>query len=275
MALQQDLSDPVVMKARMRASIAQSEALMAGVRARRRPESPSRRTPNKSKRVNVADMIEQQMQKDNHVIWGFVIYRTTYTNQSDWDEFMVRLRAILEDDFDYCNGRDILGKFALTVMDNKEQFDGASSHDVRRHFQRWTVDNYKIEQPQSQVTGEEALSTGHYSRYCFAVQVDTESLRSIIYEESTPLRPWVKVVKKAWTQDPEREADSEDDDGNENEDEDDAASEPDEPIEGVKQYDVGWVKVPFSGVMTEWYEYSAERNEWARTYERPPKMRDT
>ena len=61
-------------------------------------------------------MIEHQMQNDGHRTWGYVIYRTTYSSEDDWAEFLRRLRLHVEDTFDYYNGQDILEPFTLTVF---------------------------------------------------------------------------------------------------------------------------------------------------------------
>ena len=76
-------------------------------RPRRRPTSPSLRQPEFSRYFNHADLIERQLQEDNHRTWGFVIYRTMYNSDEDWAEFLKRLRFRMEENFDIFNGRDI------------------------------------------------------------------------------------------------------------------------------------------------------------------------
>lgn len=58
------------------------DAMMRRVQ-NRRPQSPSRFQPNRSWRDHSGDRIERQMQAENHQLWGFVIYRTTYESQAD------------------------------------------------------------------------------------------------------------------------------------------------------------------------------------------------
>ena len=76
---------------------------------------------------NAADLIERQLQHDGHRAWGFVVYRTIYDNDVDWTEFLRRLRFQMEDKFNCFNGRDILEKFTLTVLEDRSLFDGAST----------------------------------------------------------------------------------------------------------------------------------------------------
>ena len=62
-----------------------------------KPQSPSRRQPDTEWYFNEADMIERQMQADGHRIWGYVIYRTSYSSEDDWTDFRRRLRYHVED----------------------------------------------------------------------------------------------------------------------------------------------------------------------------------
>ena len=48
----------------------------------------------------MADRIERQLQEDGHQSWGFVIYRTTYGDEADWEEFLRRLRVRMREAFE-------------------------------------------------------------------------------------------------------------------------------------------------------------------------------
>lgn len=236
-------------------------------RIRARIKSPSPRNPNMSWESNDADLIERQLQDDRHRSWGFVIYRTTYTSDDDWAEFLRRLCFRMEAKFDRYNGRDILEKFALTVFEDRSLFDGASTDTIRRHFQQWSVSTYRTEQ---RLEGSEAGSGGGSSfrgigrspRYLFAIQVDAEALHSVVHDAPAP--PWidvttngcVKLIDKSWYLGrSERML---------------AGADPFEPIEGVTEEDVGWAKVPYQDVMTEWYTKCRSANNWGLNYRRPP-----
>lgn len=92
-----------------------AEAKLAALeewRAKRKPpREPSRRRPEKNWYTNAADLIERQMQVSGYAVWGYVIYRTTYASDADWEEFLRRLRFQMEWTLDRCNGRDILDLF--------------------------------------------------------------------------------------------------------------------------------------------------------------------
>ena len=79
-------------------------------------------------------MIERQMQKDGHRTWGYVIYRTTYSSDDDWAEFLRHLHFHMENVFDIYNDQDILEQFTLTAFSDSSLFDGADTPMIRAHF---------------------------------------------------------------------------------------------------------------------------------------------
>ena len=228
--------------------------------ARRQVDDPSPRRPDIMTRSNYADEIERQLQEDGHHTWGFVIYRTCYNNNTheDWAEFLKRLRWRMEWTFDRYNGRDILDLFTLTVTDDRE-LDGASTATVREHFRQWCITAPQSEQQQS-TTGGSEIRPGQSPRYRFAIQVDAASLKSVVYDApAPPVRDasksgWVKLIDASWQ----------------------AVLPPEtlqdfyEPIEGVVQDDVGWMKIPYQRVMSEYYVLGRDRNFWPIYYRRPP-----
>lgn len=224
----------------------------------------SKRTPESSWRYNIADRTDRQMQQDDHQLWGFVIYRTTYNNDTEWAEALSRLRHDYEEAFHMDNGDDILGQLRLTVMDDKQKFNGATADDIRHHFQTWALESYKHEQSQERDERQQLAGLNRSPRYNFAVQIDGDSLHSIIHD--TPETPdwdidhkgWVKVIKRSWSLESEEELDDHETQY--------------EPLEGFTVWDVGWVRIPVVSVMTEWYVQSYELNNWPTYYRRPPQV---
>ena len=226
--------------------------------ARRQVLDPSPRRPDISTRNNDADEIERQLQEDGHRTWGYVIYRTCYktTTDEDWAEFLKRLRWQMERKFDYFNGRDILDLFTLTVIDDRE-LDGADTATIREHFRQWC-----ITAPQSeQSTGDGSeIRAGQSPRYRYAIQADFESLQSVVFDASAPpaldisKKGWVKLITASWRAvlPPE------------------TLQEYFEPLEGVVQNDVGWMKIPYQQVMTQYYAEACDLNFWPISYRRPP-----
>jgi len=219
--------------------------------------SLSLRTPDASRYFNDADQIEQQLQEDAHRTWGFVIYRTTYGNDEDWAEFLKRLRLRMEKAFDIFNGQNILDLFTLTVIGDREHLDGASTAAIRERFRQWCTTAPQSEQQHGAVGAERRLMRS--PRYRYAIQVDATSLHSIVYDAPAPPEPdttkqsWVKPIEASWQPiSSERLLDSF------------------EPIEGVTEKDVGWMKVPYQRVMNEYYVRGRDLTWWATSYRRPP-----
>lgn len=229
-----------------------------------RIQNPSSRNPNLSWESNTADLIERQLQEDGHQTWGFVIYRTTYASDAEWAEFLRRLRFQMDDTFEYIGGRDILDKFVLKIFEDQGLFDNVSTDTIRRHFQQWSSAAYRTEQQHPEhdrSSSSSRVQLGRSPRYHFAVQVDAEALHSIVHDAPAPpeldvtKKGWVKLIDKSWylgrSEGRER---------------------PLEPIEGVTEPDVGWVKVAYQNVMTDWYTMCRSANNWGLNYRRPPQV---
>lgn len=246
----------------------------AVARKRQRPNSPSLRTPHRSWRRNPADKIEHQMHETCYDFWGFAIYRTTYESDDDWSEFLRKLEAQMTRTFDRCNGRDILNAFRWTIFSDRDLYDGADTATIRAHFRHWSEQAAQQErspQPLRDPTWEKdapSRRTGVSARYQFCIQVDEESLSSIVHEVPNPPRAdasttgWVKLINKYWIpiqDDPQRRPGW-------------GRGNTYEPIEGVTERDVGWVKVPYRDVMLEYYYGEEGLNQWRSDYRRPPEV---
>jgi hypothetical protein len=226
-------------------------------RPRRRVASPSPRTPDTSRHFNHADLIEQQLQEDGHRTWGFVIYRATYGNDEDWAEFLKRLRFRMEEVFDIYNGRDILELMTLTVIEDREHLDGASTATIRERFRQWCTTAPQSEQQQGDAASE--IGPKFSPRYRYAIQVDAASLHSVVYDAPAPpaldltKKGWVKLIDSWW-----QPISSE------------LIRDSFEPIEGVTQKNVGWMKVPYQHAMDEYYVLGRNLNCFVTSYRRPP-----
>lgn len=210
-------------------------------------------------------MIERQMLADGHRTWGHVVYRTTYSSDDDWAEFLRRLRYHVEDTFKYYNGQDIFELFTLTVFSNPTLFDGADTPTIRAHFRQWAESAFRTEQQPEDDSGLKDLRMGHSPRYQFCVQVDAAALHSVLHDAPAPpaidltAKGWVKLISKSWIPI-----------------EEDPRARPNqnvyEPIEGVTERDFGWMKVPYYCVMTEYYTGNEGLNGSRTEYCRPPKV---
>jgi hypothetical protein len=227
-------------------------------------QAPSLRTPNLSWGLNTADQLESCLKDDGHQTWGFVIYRSTYNSDADWAAFLQRLRVEMEDTFDFYNGRDILEKFSLTVFEDRSLFDGASTNAIRQHFLQWSATAYRTEQqPDQGSLTPIRVSIGRSPRYRYAIQVDAESLHSIVHESPPPVisamaKDWVKLIDKSWYLGRSEESSN--------------MLYPLEPVEGVTEPDVGWMRVKPLEAMTSMYVSFRYSGTWGDWYRRPPKI---
>jgi hypothetical protein len=89
-------------------------------------------------RGNQADNLERLLDKDGFKTWGFVIFRCTYQNDSDWEKFMARFLRPVPKFLEYYNGLDLLDKFAPTVLEDRS-FEGATVAVLRDHFNQWAT----------------------------------------------------------------------------------------------------------------------------------------
>ena len=201
-------------------------------------------TPN-----NDADQIEKWLREDGHRVWGFVIYRSTYQSNADWDEFMRRLLADITESL---GDADLLDNLALTVFDDPKKFDGATTAVVRDHFKQWAATAEQEEQGPE--FDPEQIKIPGSQRYRYCIQITQEMLESVLADGNEKM-PVVRIIRGDWKEYSPYE------DGFRFEDEGEA-------IEGCTLEDVGWINVPFEDVMLVTWCYL--RDYWYIEYRRPP-----
>ncbi|OJI98294.1 hypothetical protein ASPVEDRAFT_25186 [Aspergillus versicolor CBS 583.65] len=203
------------------------------------------RTPRLSTTHNTADQIERLMQTDGFRKWGFVIYRCTYANDSDWDAFMARIYGAVKEYLEYSNGMDILDSFAPTVVQDWAAFEGATTAVVREHFvNTWVLGVFPEENPDLDIDIPRNAESG---RYRFFIMVDEESLRPVLeVEEDSINHPgFVRLVQADWGSKRSNIVDEE-------KEEEEFAPVPGwdecEPLEGCVLQDVGWMNILYDHV---------------------------
>ncbi|KAF2222656.1 hypothetical protein BDZ85DRAFT_313690 [Elsinoe ampelina] len=142
---------------------------------------------------------------------------------------------------------------------DKEKFDGATREGLRAHFAERAEGAYGREQPRATDTWK--LTSA--ARYRYFLQVDEEAVVEFIAED--PTYPdlnhdggsHVKLIKVEW--EPDVEADPEE-----------IAYE---VIDGLSQYDVGWMEIGSPQIGIDLYEpLSGPEDAWSLEYLRPPGM---
>jgi hypothetical protein len=122
---------------------------------------------------------------------------------------------------------DVLEMFTLTVVEDAEQLDGASTATIRQWFREWRETAPQLEQQAGDEDSRE-IRAGFSPRYRYAIQVDVDALRSVVHDAPAPptvdvtKQGWVKLIDASW----EPRADE-------------RLPDTFEPIEGVTEKDVG------------------------------------
>ncbi|KAJ5876172.1 uncharacterized protein N7529_001756 [Penicillium soppii] len=216
----------------------------------------SKRTPGYLVNFNEADLIERNMRDDGFWYWGIVIYRTTYTSESDWEEFLRRFLGQVRETLEYYEGLDMWDSFRPTVMDDKSRFDGATPAQIRDAFKEWAMTACETEQG---VTYERA-EWAYGARYRLCIIANEEAVQSVLEIPEKQLNElnttgFVVMINRRWV--PELVEWEEDDDGY-------------EPLYGCTQQDVGWMKVHYDRAQIVASTTMRNGSDWGLEYRRPP-----
>ena len=84
--------------------------------------------------------IARYMWEGGHRSWGLVIYRCTYQSDEDWNIFMNKLRSNTKTMLGYGNGLELMNSLEMTIFDDRENLENASTTEVRRRFNDWAID---------------------------------------------------------------------------------------------------------------------------------------
>lgn len=84
-----------------------------------------------------ASLVKESLARSKHDKWGWVIYRTTYSNDPAWTKFK---HMITQQSAHYLRDSDspeIFDSLEWTFMDDGATFNGASPEFLRTHFRNW------------------------------------------------------------------------------------------------------------------------------------------
>lgn len=211
----------------------------------------SSRTPNTLARDNVADVIEQQMQRDSHSVWGLVIYRCDYGSELRWSHCLSRIRGQIHETLHQDNGTDLLDSLRITVMSDKDVYAGLNPTEIRSHFGRWREQAIPEEQKHP------ATDADYFApRYAYCLQVDAGSLYSITDRAKFAgdvggEQGYVNVISAI--------------EGHQ------TGARPEYYTElGDDNFDTGWMKVPYQGVIEFAWYWVGDVNAWYTEYRPPP-----
>ncbi|KAF2997980.1 hypothetical protein E8E13_006661 [Curvularia kusanoi] len=75
--------------------------------------------------------------------WGFVIYRCTYSCDSEWDKYMAVLNAHVRAQLEPEELSDCFDRINWNVQEGPK-YDGMDDHEVRVEFQKWIASGEEV-----------------------------------------------------------------------------------------------------------------------------------
>ncbi|OCK76954.1 hypothetical protein K432DRAFT_251937, partial [Lepidopterella palustris CBS 459.81] len=209
--------------------------------------------------------IRASMQRQSHRKWGFIIYHCTYASDSAWTRFMALLNQRARESLEEEDALDLLATLDLSARDDRVLFDGADKSSVRDHFNAWLTSE------EAAAAAEQADAWGRPRGvlYAFPIHVDTAALESVVGESvDRPEEGYVNLINSYWAMpDPE----TYDFEGNGKvRGEDDPTDEGEEPVEGCRLWDVGWMKADIFDLVPGKYATLLQPGRYYTCYKRPP-----
>ncbi|KAK4906159.1 hypothetical protein LTR49_024645 [Elasticomyces elasticus] len=123
----------------------------------------------------------QVYQKAGLSTWGFVIYRCTYSSDSDWQRFLNILNATVQGCLRAESHLEFYHTLSWTVQSDPQTLEGASKDLVREHFKRWVG----REIADLHVDSHE-LTVRHSQKFRYCLHVDEGALNSVIRDAPQP-----------------------------------------------------------------------------------------
>ncbi|KAJ5672491.1 hypothetical protein N7507_001618 [Penicillium longicatenatum] len=209
--------------------------------------TPSKRDPKMDAGLNEVDRPEALLEKDNFKIWGFVIYRCTYQDNAEWEEFMARFLSAVPEFLQYYSGLDLLDTFTPTAFEDPS-FEGATVVTLREHFNQWAKTARQEEQG---VSEDYRARTGKLWNSVLNAPED--------FDEEVA---FVRMVHAEWEP---REYDEEDIANGD-------VEPPEEPLEGCTEHDIGWMKMYWRITELPGFGHLRDIDDWQTHYVRSPKV---
>jgi hypothetical protein len=84
---------------------------------------------------NPLDILDTKLKQHGHNFWGWVVYRCTYSSDSEWAQFKEKLETDSRESLEFYAATDaMLKQHVWTFVDDQERLKDATKADVRRVF---------------------------------------------------------------------------------------------------------------------------------------------
>jgi hypothetical protein len=139
-------------------------------------------------------MIHEGLQRHKEDKWGWVIYRTTYKDDAGWERFKSYVKKWSDEEFSRPGVPAGLSPADWTFVSDPA-LEGASREQLRQRFREWRRTAWHTENPRRQLPFPTRMwELG--SRYLLFIQVDEESLESVLDGAGDDMEPaWVHLVR--------------------------------------------------------------------------------
>lgn len=219
--------------------------------------------------------IKSRLEENKWDKYGFVIYRTTYTPETDdlWPRFQQRLWDRARHSIGGSKHPELIDNLVYTFVDDA-RLDGATVATLRTVFDLWRRSpEAQAEQPraQSPVFNGEWMPGTPGTRYNYCIRASEEVMRSVVIDAPAPPEPdiWMEGSvdftdanwKSAWI------------DYSFSKETFDSSEEICEAIEGCQEQNVGWMRLAHDMLPIYAYEYFSDGSDndvWFWLYQRPP-----
>ncbi|CAG8044428.1 unnamed protein product [Penicillium salamii] len=204
-------------------------------------------------------LLDEYLREGGYQKWGWVIYRSTYQNDEDWNCFKGVIMEAMRKSIEYHKTPDLDHSLdqslSLTFLEDRPSFENASKDQLRAHFQGWAQRAYYAENPRPFEAFNPNLATA--PRY----RPRLKGLQSYGY---------VNFVDGWWKSLREHYATSQDPDLKEEIDEQLAHDY--QSIEGCVEENTGWTMLHRLDMSVDFYHYTSGFVEdvWPLYYQRPP-----
>jgi hypothetical protein len=234
--------------------------------------------------------LREHLHNQNLKSWGFVIYRCTYDDDVKWEKFIKHFKDEVHDSLkNTFKTPDLLETLTWTVKEDRELFEGATIAQLRKIGRQWVTSKEVDEEIEEAVFYRLGLNIPYKPlsasektidrridlspRYKYCISIDSASLNGTLnhLHNTSGYKGHVNVINLGWElpdpNDPEY-ANAEEEGYN-------PIDEGEPPIEGVRTWDVGWMRCSLDYVMPTFYSFLAEHGVWEeRGYRRPPEVAD-
>lgn len=210
--------------------------------------------------LSEARILMEDLDSSKHEKWGWVVYRTDYSDDQKWEKFKEEINR--RSRVDLITSTDAPGmaeRLDWVFLEDKDTLDGASVAQLRQLFRDWADKTMKLENPEAE--GHE-LSYFTNPRYDYFIRANADVIGSVV--DDAPHVPdedpfgfgYVDFVQAGLQAFVPMDADELE------------CHEEFEAIEGCTDEDVGWMRITASMLGPSWYHTMAS-DSWHVYYLRP------